>query len=194
MSNPAPSVAEQRLAETIADVTAELTNSSDNKAQIGEDFFVKVFLRMFAGEPEYMERVKPEMWFNVAHGPFNEVTVVDAKGQPLFDVPAYFSQKVVNPLDGTGKAASLPSITDMVKTANHHAFRGAGAGDAYLLQELERRSFMFNPNADLSEDAKRWNEIFARYGVKPVHQVEPTLKQPEPNVDIARDSSEFDPL
>lgn len=192
MNQPA-TLQEQRLLDTITDVTAELTNAP-SPTVINEDFFVRVFLRMFAGEPEYLERVKPEMWFNVSHGPFNEVAVVDAKGNFLYNVPAYFSQAAVKPLDGTGKAEHLPSITDVVRQANHHAFRGVGQGEAFLMQELERRSFMFNVNADVSGDAKRWMEIFERYGVKPVRPVEQTLKQPEPNVDIARDSSEFEPL
>lgn len=185
---------DQRLLETINDVTEELTKSAANKSYISEDFFVNVFLRMFAGEPAFLDKVKPEMWFNIAHGPFNEVTVVDAKGQVLYDVPAYFSQAAIKPLDGTGKAEHLPSITDVVRQSNHHAFRGAGQGEAFLMQELERRSFMFDTNVDVTEDAKRWMAIFERYGVKPVRPVEQTLKQPEPNVDSSRDSSEFDPL
>lgn len=187
-------MAEQRLADTIEEVTADLTNSTANIEVIREDFFVNVFLPMFSGTAQGEQtRVTPEMWFNVAHGPFNEVTVVNAQNEPLFNVPPYFSPDVIKPLDGTGKAAGLPTITDMVKQAQHHAFRGPGLGDAFLLQELERRSFMFDPNADLSEDNKRWNEIFARYGVKPVQPEQPLNHVPA-NADITRDSTDFESL
>jgi hypothetical protein len=194
-------MAEQQLADTIQDVFQELVVSDANVEKIPEDFFVKVFLPMFAGDKEAMARVTPEMWFNLAKGPFNEVAVIDGRGTELFRVPPFYSQKVIKPLDGTGKAAHMPTIADVVKSANNHAFRGPGLGDAYLSQELAARSFMFDPDADVSDDNRRWGEIFARYkdvlasrGIT-VAQPKPTGLNPTPtNVDIARDSTEFDSL
>jgi hypothetical protein len=189
------SMAEQSLFDMIKEVSHDLTTSTANRVHLREDYFVNIFLPMFCGEvnPNTSTPITPEMWFNLARGPFNEVTVVDMKGAELFVVPPFFTQAAINPLDGTGKAATMPSVTDMLMTARMHAPRGAAAAENYMANEMDRRSFMFNKDIDNSENIGRWNEIYKRYGREPIPTNATQSTQPA-NVDIARDSSEFDSL
>lgn len=198
MNQPTRSFTEESLASSIADIERDLAHSDANQATITEDFFVKVFLPMFAGDKLYLEseeakrRITPERWIVLAHGPFNEVRVVDGNGAYLYSVPAYFSQKAVKPLDGTGPTANIPSVTDMLLTARQFATRGPQAMDAYMLNELQRRSFMFNKDTNNAEEVNRWNEIFKRYN-RPLISTDVVSTSSATSNDKPS-STEFDPL
>ena len=193
MNRPPMDAREAQLASFIEEVTNDLS-VAPAKVVLREDFFVNVFLQMFAGKPDKETKVSPHMWISAAKGPFNEVTVVDNQGHFLYDVPAYFSDKAIKPLDGTGKDARMPTVTDMISHAKQYANRGAAVVEGFILQELDNRSFMFNKGVDNSETIARWNAIFARYGIKPIGQTS-TVNQHAANPDnIARDSTDFDLL
>lgn len=189
---PGYNAAEQALANMASSVAAELANNPYRES-MREDDFVKIFLPMFAGLPDAPKEVTPEMWWNVARGPFNEVDIVDDNKQVLFVVPPYINQLSLNPLDGTGKAANMQSITNMLQTARNYASRGSQVMEGYILQEMDNRSFIFNKDADNSTMIERWNAIFARYKL-PTIQTTNNTTTPANAANISRDSAEFDPI
>lgn len=185
------SVAEQRLADEIKELGPLLSNPTLNRAVLSEENFVKVFLPMFAGLPTAHPDITPNTWLNVARGPFNEVTVVDAKGVKLFDVPPYFAQDHSKPLDGTGPDAHMPSVSNMLMNARLLSSRGPTAMQNYIDSEMDRRKHMFGNEGDHTGDIVRWNEIFKRYNLP---EISLTAQAQNNNVDPTRDSQEFDPL
>jgi hypothetical protein len=183
----------RQLSDLINDIDTAFTRSSLNNAVIQEQFFVEVFLPLFAGDPNPVHPATPEMWLNVAHGPFNEVSVINAKNELLFTVPPLFSQSAIKPLDGSRQDARMPSLSDAVYAARMYAGRGADAVQNVVAHELRNRAFMFNAKDVNQEHLERWNAIFARYNRAPLTPSTVTTSTPHAD-DIARDSTEFDPV
>lgn len=184
----------QNLSDLIEDVAASFTQSTASQRVIQESFFLGIFLPMFAGDENPVHKATPEMWYNVAHGPFNEVTVVDAQGQFLFSVPALASQSAIKPLDGTGPSARMSTVTDMIRTARLYSARGPQVVDGIIRTELDKRAFLFEQSEMSQENIARWNAIFARYD-RPLLPINATLTpSSSTHVDPARDSTEFDPI
>jgi len=193
MNTPPLDAREAELAQKIDQITQDLFTAPP-KQRMREDFFVNVFLQMFAGKPESETKVNGQMWITAAQGPFNEVTVVDAQGNFLFDVPAYFSDKAIKPLDGTGRDAKMQTLTDMIGHAKQYASRGTAVVEGFIAAELDKRSFMFNKDIDNSDSIARWNAIFARYGIKPIDQTLTVNQDAASANNPTRDSTDFDPL
>lgn len=185
---------EQQLSDVIADITRDLTHDNNNLVRMPEDFFVNTFLRFFSGEQGLHKNISPETWFNLAHGPFNEVIIINSRGEELYKVPSFYSQDAVIPLTGAGQDANMQSVTNMVITAQMYSARGAVVVDNIIANEMDKRSFMFNTNVDSSAIIDRWNEIFKRYGKPLIQQGAGASSTTVTKVDITRDSSEFDPL
>lgn len=188
------SVEEQRLSDTITELGKEFIEPIvGDVPTITEDFFVRVFLPMFAGDEVLPYPVTNGMWLNVSHSPFNEVRVINAGGHHIFNVPPLLDQSMIKPLDGTGVAKDLPSITDMLTRARLVGKQGANAMNRYLKEELERRNFMFSESGNVDIGA-RWIEIFKRYNrVENTGAVAPG-QTPSAARPADHDSSEFDPL
>jgi hypothetical protein len=185
----------ERLNDLILDVEAQFTTDASNQAVVSEVLFVNVFLPMFASDENPHHKATPEMWMNLAHGPFNEVTVCDQEHRVLFHVPPLASQDAIKPLDGTGPSARMQTVTDMVQTARLYANRGPNVLEHFILQEMDRRSFMFNEKTMSADHIRRWNEIFTRYN-RPLLPVAATAEQTTSTnaTNLARDSTEFDDL
>lgn len=185
----------QQLADLINDVDQSFTHSTAAHAVIPENFFVEVFLPIFAGDENPPHKATPEMWMRVARGPFNEVTVVNPQNEVLFIVPALYSQSAIKPLDGTGKAARMPSISDAVNAARMYASQGPNAMHNMIAHELGQRAFMFNVQNMDQDHINRWNAIFARYDRPLLPTKAASTNTSTTHADnIARDSTEFDPL
>lgn len=184
---------DRKLAEDISDITASLTDDDAVLVRMPEAWFVSTFLPFFAGEKVH-PNVNAEEWFRRVRGPFNEAIVVDQNQQELYRVPAYYEQAAILPLDGTGKAANMPSITNMLIGANRYgSMSHPDAMENVVMDEMSKRSFMFNKEVDNSATIDRWNAIFARYGKPLIQKGSATTAAAAPvAVDIARDSTDFD--
>jgi hypothetical protein len=195
MLNPPTDPVTEHLNDLILEVEEDFTNDKSHQVVLAESFFVGVFLPMFAGDENPQHKVTPEMWMNLAHGPFNEVTVLNDRNEMLFVVPPLASQDAIKPLDGTGQAAHMTTVTDMVKTARLYANRGTNVVQHFIADEMNKRSFMFNEKAMSADHIRRWNEIFARYD-RPLLPVSGLAEQTTPShaANITRDSTDFDPI
>jgi hypothetical protein len=185
----------QRLSDLIDDVDKSFTRSTAAHAVIQENFFVEVFLPIFAGDENPLHAATPEMWMRLAHGPFNEVTVVNPQSEVLFVVPPLYSQSAIKPLDGTGKGSRMPSLSAAVESARMYASQGPNAVHNVIAHELGQRAFMFNVQGMDQDHIARWNAIFARYN-RPLLPIKATPNStPTTHADnIARDSTDIDPL
>lgn len=185
-----------QLSDLIDDVTADFTATSTVHLAIAEQFFVDVFLPMFAGDEHAPWGATPNMWVNMAKGPFNEVNVVNTQGELLFAVPAMVSQNAIKAIDGTGASARMQTVGNMVEMAKMYANRGPMAVQNVIKSELDKRSFLFADKNISAENIRRWNEIFTRYN-RPLLPTIATATASTPSTHahhIARDSTEFDPL
>jgi len=183
------------LNDLILDVEEAFTNDTSNQRVLAESFFVGVFLPLFAGDENPLHKATPQMWMNVANGPFNEVAVVDAEGTLLYRVPALASQAAIKPLDGTGQSAHMSTVSNMVQTARLYANRGPNVVQHLIAEEMGKRSFMFNQKEMSAEHIQRWNEIFARYDrpLLPVTAAAAQLTSSHAD-NPARDSTDFDAI
>lgn len=169
MENRELSAVEVRLADTIDDVFAELTQVDPGDCfAMSESRFHAIFLPMFAGDTPLMYPATIDMWQSLAGGPFKEVRIVDNRNQTLFMVPPLFDKEGMSPLTGTGQAEGLSSMVQVLDRANMYSRQGKARMDWFLNGELDRRSFMFKNKANEDEFIRRWNEIFVRYGRPPI--------------------------
>lgn len=195
--NKVLSLEEQRLMDTITELGREFGEVPPSDIPtIREDFFVRVFLPLFAGDETNPYKVTETMWLNVSFSPFAEVRVVDNQNQELFMVPPLYDRSVVKPMTGAGEERNMPTITDMLARARLVGKQGPVAMNRYLTEELERRNFVVESDG-VKSIAKRWIEIFQRYDRLPKDLnfgTQSTGVQTSTIADIGRDSSEFDPL
>jgi hypothetical protein len=184
------------LTRLIDDIDQNFTRASINNAVVLESFFVEVFLPMFAGDANPPHKVTPEMWMNVARGPFNEVTVVNAANEVLFTVPALCSQEAIKPLDGTRQDAHMPSLSGPLQAASMYAGHGQNAVQNFIARELTSRAFMFRTNTMSQPNIERWNAIFTRYNrpLLPTTATAAAAATSSHADHLSRDSDEFDPL
>lgn len=174
-AKPQVSAAEEKLTNDINDIANLFeTSHKETLGRVDEGLFVNVFLPFFAGDEKQVYNVTTEMWLNLVHSPYNEAIVINAAGDELFRVPALFDRNAFKPLDNTDKDARMPSIFDMMQTVMNVGKQGYAAMINYFNNEMKRRDFMFAQAPDAAENIRRWNEIFVRYGRKPIFTETPS--------------------
>jgi len=74
----------------------ELLNASIEKAVIPEDVFVEYFLDYFRDPAGQKNTTLPSKWLEISGGPYNEVDVLDNKGNVAYTVPSLFITPTVD--------------------------------------------------------------------------------------------------
>jgi hypothetical protein len=158
---------DRKMFDDINSITAELEQGKLVQS-ISEEVFVKTFLPMFAEDADRDPRINVSTWLNLAHGPFNEVNVVDNQrgDEVLFTVPPLHDRNYIKPLDGNGPEANMSSLTHVMMHAEKLGKRGMNVMNNYIDSELSARAFMFGDKKINPDFAKRWLDIFTRYGRK----------------------------
>ena len=161
---------------------------------IDEAMFANVFLPFFANDEVKMYNVTTEMWLRIAHSPYNEVAVINRVGVELLRVPPLFDQKSFKPIDGGPTDPKLPGMFDMMQTAMNFGKQGYASMINYFNNEMSRRNHMFVRAPDADENLRRWNDIFVRYGRKPIELTTANAASVPVSQSAGFDSQEFDPL
>jgi len=74
----------------------DLLNASIEKAVIPEDVFVEYFLDYFRDPAGQKNTTLPSKWLELSGGPYNEVDVLDNKGNVAYTVPSLFIAPTVD--------------------------------------------------------------------------------------------------
>lgn len=152
-------IAEDEIKQIHADMQRD-------RPSIPEDVFKHVFLPFFAGTPKEELKYKVDIgnWLAVAGNVFQEVDVVDPAGTVLFAVPPVMDRHANMP-NQSEEAGTIPSLMMTVEQLRMRSPRQAAAFmDRHLTNQA---TAMFNPN-NILPFLRRWNEIFVRYGYKPL--------------------------
>ncbi len=150
----------QKAEEAIEDsYNALVRNVIYNK--LPEDIFVNKFLPYFCGEKTLNETDDPIMalWIGIAGTPTLPVTIINAAGEPLYNVPALFSTNIINTLDPNSK-----SFKDIV---NNYLIRRENMpmmANGFLAGALEEKSKSLINTKEDPETIAQWEMIFNRYG------------------------------
>lgn len=145
--------------------------AEENVAKLPEDIFKEVFLPVLAGDTERKHKEGIADWISIAGTPYKEVDIFDPKTQKvLFRCPPLFDNKGVNPVRDHSKRGQRP-IADIVAMADQLSNLHPNQGIAFLTHELSHRALTMNTGARLAPNVLRWNEVFQRYGRKPLIDV-----------------------
>jgi hypothetical protein len=153
------------------------------RGKLPEHMFVKYFLPVFAGKVTYEQY--PNFltdWVSVAGSPTSEVDIIDRTGKVIYTVPAYYNDSILN-LSQTKRgvyAIATESFLESSRAPTKAAENLAMGLNSMIPEGVDEGAFIAE---------KRWNEIFARYGIKP--ETEDTKKDVEPE---ANASDGFDDL
>lgn len=156
-------------ANYITQVAADLLKiANDNVQRLPEDTFREVFLPLFAGLPlKYPEHANVAGWISIAGSPYKEVDIFDPKTNTvLFRCPPLFDYNAINPVRDTQDRGQKP-IFDIVRMADQLTNLHPNQGIAFMTRELGKRALTMNTSARLMPNIKRWNDVFARYGLTP---------------------------
>lgn len=133
--------------------------------RLPESLFVEYFLPLFRGEitdPAVVEDYRSK-WFVLARHPQGEVNIIDNKGNVLFTTPSYSYTKMFDPT----KSDTSGSFKDMISLANQLGSANPIRAKQYLENNLVKKfNDMRIKGHVLSQEEKRWLEIFNRYEVK----------------------------
>jgi hypothetical protein len=166
----------ERLKEVASDfdqALAEYSQVPPDRYQLDEYRFVNVFLPFFAGDEKLPYPVTTNHWVNVAGGMFrggmyNEVDIVNDKGEVLFTVPPVADRSNHVPFQSERGQSSIANVVESAKNlANVHPAQSLN----YLRTELAARYASMREQGHALEYVRRWNAIFARYG-RPLIEVE----------------------
>ena len=168
--------------------------ANEDVARIPEDIFVRVFLPLFAGETlEFPKEATIAGWISVAGSPYKEVDVFNKEtGDVLFRCPPLFDYNGVDPVRNLKDRSQRP-IADIVQMADKLMNIHPNQSIAFLQRELGQRANKMNTGAKLMPNLVRWNQVFARYGRKPlveglpggtsVAEPQPAQSGPEPDAE-----------
>lgn len=162
----------------IAKITDILTEAYAKEInQLEEHIFVGVWLPLFhKGESPY--GVTLNQWASFAGGGNREVAIIDRNGAVLFNVPSIIDSSLVAPKsDYVGV-----SMYDAVQTAHQLTLQHPTRGENYINNVLSSRMTAFHDNPSAIERAKRWNDIFGRYGIEPITATVTTATTPSDSV------------
>lgn len=153
-----------RLQDTIFD--GLVTKYEREKNVLPEHIFISDFLPYFCGERKIDDnpQVIP-MWCTVAGNPSNEVTILSASGDKLYDVPPLMDSSVFNPTYNHRRSDRQESIDDISAQADLLSQSLPERGERFFNEAFYHRVHMLkNKQFDNTEISQRWLGIFKRYG------------------------------
>lgn len=152
---------EKQLLDTINDNINQVTINP----RVSEKIFVKVFLPVFlADEENNIYNANISTWVNKVSGnPFTEVDVVADNGEIIYTVPAILNRNYVNPINETNiNISQIISNSEMLSRIHPNQ------GEVYLYTSLDKRAMLLKNSVNNLDELNRWNNIFKRYGIKPI--------------------------
>lgn len=143
--------------------------ASEDVARLPEDIFVEVFLPLFAGETlKYPKEATIAGWISIAGSPYKEVDVFNKEtGQTIFRCPPLFDYNGVNPVRNVKDRSQRP-VADIVQMAEQLMNIHPNQSIAFMQRELGQRANKMITGAKLMPNVVRWNQVFTRYGRKPL--------------------------
>ena len=143
--------------EELTELIGEIINPVEEKrlAVIPEEIFVEYFLDYFRDPNKDLSSPILQKWYELAQGPYNEVTVIDNNGNPLYVVPSVY------PKIELSEDMNKISFSGIATEYNLQSARLKSAGDAVLdnaLKDIDK-----NLNIHVEENRRAWAEIFMRY-------------------------------
>lgn len=161
---------EKKFIEEISKISNDLHSIEiKDRVTLSERIFANVFLPFFAGDEKLLYDVNLATWSNYAGSPYKEVDVLDIYGNLLFTVPPMLDRTAVNPISN-----SNVSVSHVVATASQYARIHPSQGMQYMTSELNKRAQIMRIPANVIDNLKTWNKIFARYGRPPLMVIEET--------------------
>ncbi len=131
-------------------------------ATLPENVFVEVFLPFFSGERSFDESNDIIInWISIAGNPTKEVKIVDDIGNVLYTVPPIMDTTCID-FKNDRKGQAIGNIM-----ANYELHKGQLpiVGKNYLDGSIDNRLKSLTKDSEvLTENEKRWNSIFVRYG------------------------------
>lgn len=151
------------------------------KARVPEPVFKDHFLPYFSGTLSVNDNADViPMWIGIAGSPSAEVSVVDATGNVLYDVPAIMDLTIIN----AAKHKLGESLAEIYNQYDLHSSQLPVVGERFLADAIQKKTpTMFKPSEKFTENTNRWNQIFDRYDLK--HS--PTSNKAEPKTKIEGD-------
>jgi len=165
-----------------------LSMTQSEIVKLPEYVFVRAFLPFFCGEKKITEQpnILPS-WIGIAGSPSKEVDIVDEKGEILFRVPAMNDTSVIDSLNKKN-GRSLQAIVQ-----NYHRYQGITPinGENFLANAIaDKIQAIRTTSESFTENEKKWNEIFIRYGK--MKSTEPELVAVDKSSRLDEDEIEYD--
>lgn len=158
-------MAREKMAEATKTIFEELVvKPQAEKKQMPENVFKDYFYPYFSGERKLDENknIMAE-WVAIAGSPMAEVTVVDEKGQPQFDVPPIYDSSIIE----TVKHNIGESFGEIYNQYNLHSKNLPVLGERYLANAFNNKiPKMIKGSEVVNVNAAKWKTIFDRYGSK----------------------------
>jgi len=127
------------------------------KAYIPETVFVEYFLDFFKSNGQ-VDATAPLFlkWIELAGGPYNEVTVIDASANELYTVPSIYTKPIINDAKSDGV-----NFNNIASEYNLRSNRVLEDGTNYLNNQLSGVDSVVD--SDTSSSVNIWKAIFSRY-------------------------------
>lgn len=131
----------------------------ETKAAVAEEVFVKNYLPIFASNDSTTPISK---WLEVSGHVYREVDVIK-DGAVLFTVPPLLRRSNTN-----SRRNPRESLYEVLDLAAKKTQQNPNIGRAFMRTFIEQR---VEKEGVESDDVKRWNDIFTRYGYSPIAEV-----------------------
>lgn len=131
--------------------------------KLPEHLFVNTFLPFFSGELSLNE--KPDLlltWYSIAGSQFNEVDIINPKGEIIFTVPAIADRTIINPLKTTNSNVTLSDIVALSK--QYETSLPIVAENKLVQNLLAKEKELREKSTDYNNNEIRWINILSRYG------------------------------
>lgn len=146
--------------ETINDIHAVLMATAEqSNSTMMESVFVQNFLPVFAGKVQDSGLLG--VFINGAGGFGRRVTIVDAKGQFLFEVPPILNTSHMAAFPSNKDAPTMKQVVDMVGMVR---MQSPSKADALFQQAMVTRLRDQHAPIDPRGHFQEWEAIFKRYG------------------------------
>lgn len=132
-----------------------------DRRQLPEEIFVKEFLPYFAGEPVPEGRQNTmALWIGIAGSPTAEVTVINNKGEALFNVPPVLDTSFLAAARSNNVLENYDRIVDHSNLISNNI---PDAGSTFLETALTDKLKQMTANRHPSDAQDRWQDIIKRY-------------------------------
>jgi hypothetical protein len=183
------------MAVDIKKIFADIERATETETRrISEAAFKTIFLPMFQNQDSNPHGMVLMKWAQYVGSIFHKAYVVDEKNNILFTVPPVVKRDAIAELGRTdGDGRPLQNVAHMINTYNQMTNIGPIPAENYLNEQLTRRLSIMKGDQNYLDDLTAWNEIFKRYGVAPIKEVDGVTTKTDTK-GIASQHDEIEPL